>query len=58
MKVICLIDLGCVHVCVFVCEYYNIRVVLTGPFIRVGGPDSRGIKRRRRREGRTELLSK
>lgn len=39
-------------------ECYNISVVLTRPFIRVGVSDSRGIKRMGRREGIAELLSK
>ena len=40
----------CVYVCVralvWTIECYNVRVVLSGPFIRVGVSDSRGIKRR------------
>lgn len=39
-------------------ECHNIRVVLTGPFIRVGVSDSRGMKKRGRREGRAEFHSK
>lgn len=38
-------------------DYDNIRVALAWPFIRAGESDTTGIKRRRR-EGRAELLSK
>lgn len=43
------------HASVWTEDYDDIRVVLTGPIIRVGVSDSRGIKRN---EGGAKLLSK
>lgn len=59
MKVICLIDLGCVRLCMFVWrkECYNMRVVLTEPLIRMGVSESTGRRRKGRTEGRPEFLS-